>query len=425
MISDTLRHIGKLNYTLLSNFIGIFVIALSAPLITFYYTSDQMGEYAIFVSIISLLSYISTAALDQIILSTPSTEEKKLPYFLGTFLLLNGLLMTLLYFSISLIDSLFDPSPYYYFIPATATLSGFLTLLQSYFVKLKEMKLFFYSNIISQTTRILFFILFGLIGNIQGLILSEILSRLIPVALFIYPLINKIFKKRGMSSFTDGFRNGFSIISANKEVIGKFVPSQLIESIQASLPLYFIGAIFGLESAGIYGLAQRLITVPIFLLSRGLSDVLLREATELFTKKIQDFYLYIRNMHVLLLGVSSIICFIFFLITKPYLEILLPSHWLGIIPILPPMSLVIINRISMNPFFAITIPLNKNIYKLWYEIIGILLIIAIGAICYFDNLSFYNCIFMTSIINLTLSSIFFYLIFGPYFIRLNKNTQPI
>ncbi len=120
----------------------------------------------------------------------------------------------------------------------------------------------------------------------------------------------------------------WSALRENTSMISALVTSQTIAAIYGRLPLIVIAAAFGIEKAGYYALAERIISAPFALLSNAIGDVYRKRAADAY-RDGKPFYQLMKKTLATSLAVS-VVPFAVGIALTPYLvPTVFGAEWTG------------------------------------------------------------------------------------------------
>lgn len=258
---------------------------ISAPIVARLYSPEDFGIYAVFFSLATILSAISSLELRNIAL----LEADRTNGAHGA-LLASGVVIT---FSLLLLAALVvtpdtwlivllgpDILPYLIWLPVTVLLMGGSQVLYTWATREMQYSILARNKFILGLSTMLLQIGIGLtdagalgfiVANLLGLLLASILLAL----LFVKTL--KILKpKFSLASALVQFRRHYLLTVWT-------MPASLVNSLSQFLPDLLINRFFGAALLGQYSLAMRMLNMPIAFLSNSIQDFFRQLASAEFT----------------------------------------------------------------------------------------------------------------------------------------------
>lgn len=104
------------------------------------------------------------------------------------------------------------------------------------------------------------------------------------------------------------------------------LPGQLMNTISANLPIFYLGSLYGLEMLGLFVLAYKVLSLPVSMLANAVGDVYRQEASEAFNSFGRCRPLFLKVFLGLL--ISSIVPFyVVWLYGEPIVTFLFGEEW--------------------------------------------------------------------------------------------------
>lgn len=300
---------------------------LSTLLITRIYAPDIFGEFATWMSIITLVSVVLTLRFDMALAIINDGKDRNIivGYILIISLTMAVLLGILLIISAYTLDLEKYLTTNHFLIALIIPGSFFLSLTQvwqtwasveGYYKKLIYMRIFqalltsilqIFTGILSPTTETIAF------SFIMSLIFSYIFSSYIMPSIFSQL---KMLKINDLLNFMKRYKKFF--------IYG--LPADFINNASNQLPLIIVSLRFGYEISGYLALTTRVLSTPISLLGKAVLDVFKRHAAQNFQNKGNCAKLY-RNTFYILAIASIIMCICTILFAESIFSIAFGSVW--------------------------------------------------------------------------------------------------
>ncbi|WP_457641501.1 lipopolysaccharide biosynthesis protein [Persephonella sp.] len=301
---------------------------LISPLLTRIYTPENFGTLALFTSLVSIISIISTARYEIAIVLPKSNRDainilalSLIIVFLVTFIVFFGIIL----FKEELIKYINNKDLEYfiYLVPLSVLLAGIYQSFYYWFNRKKQFSTISSSQIIQSVTISFSQILLGFIRTSNGLILGNIIGRIITTFYIV-----KIFLKNDK----DKSIKYINIKRIFKQlVIYKDFP--LINSLHAfsdilrtSISMILISSYFGSTTLGYYSLAVRVLQVPVGMLGSAISQVLYKKITDKYNNG-ENVYKYIKIVILWLIILSLPIFGIFYFLAVDLFTFMFGEQW--------------------------------------------------------------------------------------------------
>ena len=256
-------------------------IAIS-PILTRIYTPEDFGLFALYMSIVSIISVIATGRYELAIMLPRKNDDAKHLVILSLIL---SLFTSLIVFLIILvfnteITQLIGPesiSGWLYLIPISIAFTGIYQSLNYWLNRQKAYKTLAKSRVVQNTTMGIGNILIGLLSKgISGLIIGAVLGQLSSI----YLLGRKIIK---LDKTFFHHISKFKLIALAKKYI-KFPKYDIFASFSniaaQQLPHILFNILFSPSIAGFFYLTQRMMSMPINLISGAVLDVFKEQASK-------------------------------------------------------------------------------------------------------------------------------------------------
>jgi O-antigen/teichoic acid export membrane protein len=353
MFLERLKHFNKSHAVTVfkGNFISKLILVIGGLFLAKFYGSDEYGTYSIYLSISVISSTFITFGLDHLITLSTNKDQIENNFksinilsLIFTFLLL--LIFTLFNSSSLSIKTYFVGIMTGYFIQFTNNTKFFLA-------KEKKFKKITYLTItdagVSFTLQAIF--LFTNIKN--GLITGSLIGFSIAFLLSLFYVRNLI----QIPNYIQFFEN----IKKRKDLITISYPSTLINTLGNNIMPILIASYFIPKIVGEYSLANKILSIPLLLISSSIATVYYPKAVELYnsskketlieyTKKIstRNFIIII----ILYILINSIGIFL--------LKILYNKNWENLGSFVFLLSFGFLSRSLINPVADIFTILKKN-----------------------------------------------------------------
>jgi len=278
-------------------------IAIS-PILTRLYTPEDFGAFALFVSIVSILGIIASGSYEYAIMLPKKDEDAINIVALGiiiTSIFSLIIFLVILFFHSQIVNLLNNKeiSPWLYFIPLVVFLTGIYNVLNYWNNRKKYYKDLAKATVIksiagSITQLCLGFIKAGATGLISGQIISQMFAngKLLKNLLKNKNLLNKI-NKNNIIKLSKKYKHFFIFMTF----------SNLLNSSSYNILNILISSIFSINNLGGYFLAQKILGVPLQLISSSISQVFLKQSIEeknKFNNSLNSFKLILKKMLFLL-----------------------------------------------------------------------------------------------------------------------------
>lgn len=300
------------------------ITILISPFLTRLYAPDDFGLYALYLSALTLLTIIATGKYELAIgLPKKSSEANSLMFLtlLLAFLFSSFLMIILILFHEKIIVLINKPdlARWIYLLPLSVLFSGVYLSNQYWLNRQKRFQEITQIVILQGIILTVFSLIFGYIEmDFAGLILSSFIALVISatVGLKIF-----ILEKPPLSRIKI-----IALMKKYKKFPAYSIISDFFNSFSHQLPIFFIPFLFGMSAAGIFFLMQRMIKIPLSLLSSSIGEVFRQTATYEYMHHGNCRVIYLKTLQKLIL--LSIVPFMLLFVFSPFLfELIFGDTW--------------------------------------------------------------------------------------------------
>ena len=316
-----------------ANLISQVIPVLFSPLLTRIYTPDQFGLYALFFSLVNIFTVLISMRFENVffIKKTYYDTKKSVSIFIGISLVI--FLISILLFSLLVLMGIHFQNRKIITLALTSSILNVLSIyLLTYTNRLGLYNLMGQYKIVKVFILVLFQILLGyIIIKYNGLIISYIISLIIVVSYYSKKLeisMKSIYRSISLNRIKEIFKRYklFPLYS---------MPTSLIDTLNASLPIFLLGFFYSDDIVGYYSLAFKVAYIPIILISISLSESLKKKISILIRENI-SYKSEVIKWFKILLPTSGLIIF--------------GKNWAYSGSITKVLSIMFFFRILVNPF---------------------------------------------------------------------------
>ena len=332
MKKDILKKIGLL---VSSNGISLIFPVLFAPILSRIYSAEEFGIYAMFTTVVGLAALISSFRYDFLLYRYVLNKYIIKSYYIALiivfcFFIIISIISIILFFTNTIMI-------WYLLIPVSVFLSGFIQLNLTLANVFEKYKLISFVSVLRSISINILMLLFGLISsNFKFLIICFILTQLLQ-SLFLLISLNKLKKSINIS-----YTEFVFFIKKHFNELKHSVLSTLTNSLSIQLPILYMKNYFSYNDVGNYFQSDRLVTIPVKIVSRSLSTVYIKEVSKIkddknkvsiltldFIKKMvlvgvipfSVLFVFGKELFLFLLGPDWSSAGIFIVILSPYVYI--------------------------------------------------------------------------------------------------------
>ncbi|SUJ45026.1 polysaccharide biosynthesis family protein [Staphylococcus aureus] len=346
------KFIGDSFLMILSSGIAQVILIITTPIITRLYSPAEFGEFTIFSNIAMILIPIINARYDLLIVNTKNDRSANI---LSQISFLISLLILLILIPIFAISAWLYPNFIldFIFIIIMLFLVSLTNIFTNYLNKERKYKVLSLINVFRAGSMALLQIIFGLLAlGSLGLIIGFSLSYIAGITLGY-----KTFKKH--FNIVRDKEETKALFLENKNQLVYSTPSILLNSLSFSVVVFFIGILHTNTEVGIYGMAIRVLGIPVTIISLGLSKIFMQQAN--------DYYIEHGNFRNLLLKFSfilvivSIILYVpLYLFSEELVNILLGHSWVDAITVIKIVIPLFVIRLIVSTVSLSVIVLQKQ-----------------------------------------------------------------
>lgn len=403
------KFIGNSFLMILSSGIAQVILIITTPIITRLYSPTEFGEFTIFSNIAMILIPIINARYDLLIVNTKNDRSANI---LSQISFLISLLILLILIPIFAISAWLYPNFIldFIFIIIMLFLVSLTNIFTNYLNKERKYKVLSLINVFRAGSMALLQIIFGLLAlGSLGLIIGFSLSYIAGITLGY-----KTFKKH--FNIVRDKEETKALFLENKNQLVYSTPSILLNSLSFSVVVFFIGILYTNTEVGIYGMAIRVLGIPVTIISLGLSKIFMQQAN--------DYYIEYGNFRNLLLKFSSILVIVsiilyvpLYLFSEELVNILLGHSWVDAITVIKIVIPLFVIRLIVSTVSLSVIVLQKQQLELILQALFLIGTTATFVISKMLNLTFLNFVSINTVVLIVSYMIFF---IALYYFAKNK-----
>ncbi|HGO3330389.1 TPA: type 8 capsular polysaccharide synthesis protein Cap8K [Staphylococcus aureus] len=403
------KFIGDSFLMILSSGIAQVILIITTPIITRLYSPTEFGEFTIFSNIAMILIPIINARYDLLIVNTKNDRSANI---LSQISFLISLLILLILIPIFAISAWLYPNFIldFIFIIIMLFLVSLTNIFTNYLNKERKYKVLSLINVFRAGSMALLQIIFGLLAlGSLGLIIGFSLSYIAGITLGY-----KTFKKH--FNIVRDKEETKALFLENKNQLVYSTPSILLNSLSFSVVVFFIGILYTNTEVGIYGMAIRVLGIPVIIISLGLSKIFMQQAN--------DYYIEHGNFRNLLLKFSSILVIVsiilyvpLYLFSEELVNILLGHSWVDAITVIKIVIPLFVIRLIVSTVSLSVIVLQKQQLELILQALFLIGTTVTFVISKMLNLTFLNFVSINTVVLIVSYMIFF---IALYYFAKNK-----
>lgn len=403
------KFIGDSFLMILSSGIAQVILIITTPIITRLYSPAEFGEFTIFSNIAMILIPIINARYDLLIVNAKNDRSANI---LSQISFLISLLILLILIPILAISAWLYPNFIldFIFIIIMLFLVSLTNIFTNYLNKERKYKVLSLINVFRAGSMALLQIIFGLLSlGSLGLIIGFSLSYITGITLGY-----KTFKKH--FNIVRNKEETKALFLENKNQLVYSTPSILLNSLSFSVVVFFIGILYTNTEVGIYGMAIRVLGIPVTIISLGLSKIFMQQAN--------DYYIERGNFRNLLLKFSSTLVIVsiilyvpLYLFSEELVNILLGHSWVDAITVIKIVVPLFVIRLIVSTVSLSVIVLQKQQLELILQALFLIGTTVTFVISKMLNLTFLNFVSINTAVLIVSYMIFF---IALYYFAKNK-----
>lgn len=379
---------------------------LFTPLLGRLYDAQAMGVYTVYVSIINITQQIACFRYDYAIVVADDDEEAGGAFLLSCFLAVGfSLLMAALMWPfIPQIGGMMNlntaaEQASLWAIPLTTLICGTTTAVNYFNVRHEKYKTISSATIIKAVASIAIqiglYYLFVAIGwrdyVFWGMILGQLFSNFFGNLRMFLTLKGRIHRRMFRVKFL------LEVARKNAQYPKYMLPSGLANSLTMNLTPLTISMAYSVSDAGLYGMVNRVLGLPLTMISNSVSQVFLKQASmdkenkNNLDKTFQNVAKWLAIIGIVPFGVL-------FLFGDPILPFFLGAEWKGTATLLKLVIPLFAVRFVVTPLTSSAIALGKQKATLLWQccLLGTVLLPSIVAVAW-DGLSFHWYLLISSL----------------------------
>ncbi|MRM24570.1 type 8 capsular polysaccharide synthesis protein Cap8K [Staphylococcus aureus] len=403
------KFIGDSFLMILSSGIAQVILIITTPIITRLYSPAEFGEFTIFSNIAMILIPIINARYDLLIVNAKNDRSANI---LSQISFLISLLILLILIPILAISAWLYPNFIldFIFIIIMLFLVSLTNIFTNYLNKERKYKVLSLINVFRVGSMALLQIIFGLLSlGSLGLIIGFSLSYITGITLGY-----KTFKKH--FNIVRNKEETKALFLENKNQLVYSTPSILLNSLSFSVVVFFIGILYTNTEVGIYGMAIRVLGIPVTIISLGLSKIFMQQAN--------DYYIERGNFRNLLLKFSSTLVIVsiilyvpLYLFSEELVNILIGHSWVDAITVIKIVIPLFVIRLIVSTVSLSVIVLQKQQLELILQALFLIGTTVTFVISKMLNLTFLNFVSINTAVLIVSYMIFF---IALYYFAKNK-----
>ncbi|MEC3884059.1 oligosaccharide flippase family protein [Halobacillus sp. HZG1] len=396
------------------NILSQIILFSATPILTRLYSPENFGVLASFTALLSILLALSTLSFEKIIPLIVNDKLARSVVYLSIKILCFFTLIIFIFLFVykSTFLGFFNVEEliiYYWIIPLSLFFAGCYKIFNFYAIRISAFKDISISKISQSLSQIVIQISMALIAssNALWLLLGDSVGRSAGVI-----RLSKEFFKSKNTPQKKIKRNKLQrlILAKYKSFSFQSTLSDLLNATTMQIPILLIGMLYDPYYAGLFLLSQRIIGLPITLITKSISQVYYGEAIKLFREgpvKLLRFF----KQNVIKLFLFSLIPFIIIgAVAPPLVTYLLGDDWGGsgrYIQFLIPMFLA---QLAITPLGQTLFVIKATGYHLLWEVSRLILLVSGMLLAYLIDNNNVNYLIIGISLSMSISYVFYFII---------------
>ena len=265
---------------------------LVSPLLTRIYSPEDFGIFALYLSVLMIISSVATGRYEMAIMLAKDDEEvaaivRVIILIMFSFSTVVLLIVFLCSHTISIQLGNEKLESWLYFMPLSIISVGTYQTLNYLLIRYKYFKTVSTNKVFATTTNSSFQVYIGFVFETAfGFLIGRLFANAIAIILIIKEqTIRNILFKRGSLNLSE-------VLIKHKNFPLYDVPSTLVNTCSSQIPLIIISKYFSLQMLGIYSLMNKVVLMPIAIISKSVQDVFKQKASEEYNNSGNCLLLY-------------------------------------------------------------------------------------------------------------------------------------
>jgi O-antigen/teichoic acid export membrane protein len=373
---------------------------IAAPIITRFYTPEDYGIFSVFLSVVGVVG--SLATLRYAVTIPIAKDEKLVDNILKLCFLITLSLSIIWFIGIALFGRFFSVQfsaekllPFLWLMPVVFLGKGIYEALNNWAIRTRKFRLITRTKVSQGISSAGVKIGLGVLGVTPlGLFLGHIsqeaagITSLFSKLVQLKPEFLKTFSWTGIKYAAKRYKK-FPLVQSW---------SQLLLALGAQLPVLLIGAFYGVEVVGVFGLAQNMINMPMDLIGQSVAQVYYAEISKYGKNNPEKIYNLSVSIIKKLFWIGLIPVGIIALFGPWLFSLVFGSEWHDAGLYARYFSFVILTRFISSPITNVFNVLEEQGLQLFLNIVRVITVILIFTVSHWLNFTANNAVLLYSIV---------------------------
>ncbi|NOZ54619.1 MAG: oligosaccharide flippase family protein [Gammaproteobacteria bacterium] len=284
-----------------------------SPILTRLYSPEEFGVFALYLSIVSILTVISTGKYTAaIVLQECEDDALRLMYLIFALVFFVSIITFILILcfenQIAKLLGYNDMTSWLYFVAISVFISGVYEVSRNFSIRIKKFNNIAISRIYMSISTGITQLAYGAVSHgISGLLGGYVIGQVVGLSVIwrksVRPFIDLHKNVLGVSSIFS--RKTFVLAQKYSHFPTQAMPASLLNILAHQLPIIMLGYFFGPHNMGLYYFGYRVVSLPLSLIGGAITDVSYKYTVDIINNK-QSIKKYIERMTGKLIGISVI-----------------------------------------------------------------------------------------------------------------------
>ncbi len=307
-------------------FLSQIIMVVGSFFLTRIFTPEDFGLIALFMSLTNILSVVSTGRYEHsIILPKLNIDGYKLMFYTSIIVLIFSFFLYFLIYpyqkNISSYLNNSDIESWLIYLPIMVILNSLFFVFRAWLIRNKEFKRITYGSILKSLVLNIILIAGGIFyGDVMVFLIANIVAQLFETVFLFVRL------RKSHIPFVYRKKEALGLLKAYDKFPKFLLPGDLINTYASQNPVILLNLFFGNAVVGYYSLSQRVLGLPIKLISNTTKEVYKQKAAEEYNEKGNCKEVFMKTFKMLFL--TSLIPTLVLYYTAPWIfSFFFGSQW--------------------------------------------------------------------------------------------------
>lgn len=362
------EYLRNISTVALGVFFSQILTVLLSPILTRLYSPEAFGTIAAFLAVVNILAVISTFRYENVLVLIQNEEvAKSLMVYTIILVACSSLIFSTPILFFENLGKYFFPSNFenwIHWIPLMILVNGLFYTFRNWLIRKKKFESITKANISKSLVLNLVLIVGGYFhsASTQYFLIANILSQSLETGILFFKINReiKIFDKLD-------FHQGILTLKEYKGFPKYTLPADVINTFTVQNPVLILSFFFGVSTVGIFSLTERVLGIPVKLISNSTLEVYKQKASEQFSTKgdCSDIFLQTFKYLVLVAIIPTIVMVLF---SPMVFEFVFGETWKQAGIFAQFLSIKFFFQLSVRPLGFTLLIAGKQIWYLYWQI---------------------------------------------------------